>query len=113
MEFIESSIFHRRRPKYMTDEELQDLITFLASHPDAEDPIPKGGGIRKLRWTNSQRGKGKRSGSRTIYLYLAAAETIHLMLIYDHEVANDLNPAERKKLAAWSKELKSLAKRKG
>lgn len=111
MEFIESAVFSRRRPKFMTDEELTDLMAYLAAHPEAGDAIPGGGGIRKVRWTNSQRGKGKRSGSRTIYLHISIVETVHLLLIYDHEVQDDLTAADRKELASWARDLRIAAEK--
>ncbi len=110
MEFIEARPFTKRRPALMTDEEYTDLMVHLATYPDAGDPIPGAGGVRKLRWANSQRGKGKRSGSRTIYLHVALADVVHLLTIYDHEEKDDLSPDERKQLAAYAHELKTLAK---
>jgi hypothetical protein len=74
----------------MTDAELNDLMAHLAAHPDAGASIKGTGGFRKIRWANSQRGKGKRSGSRTIYLHVGLNHTIHLMAIYDHKEKDDL-----------------------
>jgi hypothetical protein len=96
----------------MTDMELDDLKQHLATYPEAGDAIPGTGGVRKLRWANSQRGKGKRSGSRTIYLHVALADVVHLLTIYDHEEKDDLTPNERKELATYAHELKTLAKKK-
>lgn len=95
----------------MTEAEYGDLKRHLSTYPDDGDPIPGAGGIRKIRWANSQRGKGKRSGSRTIYLHVALAEVIHLLTIYDHEEKDDLTPKERKELAAYAHELKTLARK--
>jgi len=80
-------------------------------YPDAGDPIKGAGGIRKVRWANSQRGKGKRSGSRTIYLHVDQVSTVHLLTIYDHEEQDDLSPKERKELGEYAHELKVLAKK--
>lgn len=110
MLFIEARPFAKQRPKLMTDEELEDLKTHLAAHPDFGDAISGAGGFRKIRWANSQRGKGKRSGSRTIYLHVDLAETIYLMAIYDHEEKDDLTADERKELAKYANELKAAAK---
>ena len=33
-----------------TESEYENLILFLADHPDAGDLIPDTGGVRKLRW---------------------------------------------------------------
>ena len=67
MKFIEAAPFARKRPSLMTDDELQALMAHLAEHPQSGDTMPGTGGFRKIRWANSQRNKGKRSGSRTIY----------------------------------------------
>ncbi len=95
----------------MTDDELQALMAHLAEHPQSGDAMPGTGGFRKIRWANSQRNKGKRSGSRTIYLLVSLVDTIHLMAIYDHEEKDDLTAAEKRDLAAIARELKDLAKR--
>ena len=111
MQFIEARPFSRRRPKLMTDAELDDLMAHLAAHPDAGASIKGTGGFRKIRWANSQRGKGKRSGSRTIYLHVGLNHTIHLMAIYDHKEKDDLTAAERKELLAIAKQFKAAAKK--
>jgi len=36
-------------------------------HPKAGDPIPDTGGLRKLRFADARRGKGKRGGLKVIY----------------------------------------------
>ena len=111
MLFVEARPFAKRRPALMTDDELTALKVHLAEYPDAGDAIPSAGGFRKVRWANSQRGKGKRSGSRTIYLHVGLADTIHLLAIYDHEQQDDLDAKERKELAGYAHELKSLARK--
>lgn len=112
MDFIEARPFAKHRPGLMTDEELNDLKKHLAAHPEAGNAISGTGGFRKLRWSNSQRNKGTRSGSRTIYLHVALADVIHLLAIYDHEEKDDLTPKERKELATDARELKTMAKKK-
>ena len=111
LRFIEAKPFSQRRPELMTDVELDALKEHLAAYPDAGDPIPGGGGVRKIRWANSQRGKGKRSGSRTIYLQISLNMTIYLLTIYDHEEKDDLTPKERKELATYAHALKDLARK--
>jgi hypothetical protein len=111
MLFVEARPFAKQRPALMTDAELAALKEHLASYPEAGDAIPGAGGFRKVRWANSQRKKGKRSGSRTIYLHVGLANTIHLLAIYDHEMQDDLTAAERKELAGYAQELKTLARK--
>ena len=95
----------------MTDSEFQELKEHLAAYPDSGDPMPGGGGVRKIRWANSQRNKGKRSGSRTIYLHVTLNETVHLITIYDHEEKDDLTPKELKEMALLANLLKTQAKK--
>jgi len=110
MKFIEAAPFSRQRPSLMTDEELNALMAHLEEHPQSGDAIPGTGGFRKIRWANSQRNKGKRSGSRTIYLLVSLVDTIHFFAIYDHAEKDDLTAAEKRELAAIARELKDLAK---
>ena len=44
------------------------------------DVIPGSGGLRKLRWRGS--GRGKRGGIRVIYYSLAADNRIYLLTVY-------------------------------
>ena len=52
----------------------------LAGHPDAGKVIPGSGGIRKIRWAGS--GRGKRGGLRVIYYWWVAADRISMLLVY-------------------------------
>jgi len=54
------------------------------------------GGLRKLRWFDTRRGKGKRGGLRVCYLHLPEVSKVYMMDIYE---AEDLSPAQRKLLA--------------
>ncbi len=47
----------------------REMETGIAADPTAAPVIPGTGGIRKLRWSGS--GRGKRGGVRTIYFYHA------------------------------------------
>jgi len=47
------------------------VISHLGRHPTAGVLVPGAGGIRKLRW--GLEGRGKRGGTRVIYLYASAA----------------------------------------
>ncbi len=52
----------------------------IADDPTAGPVIPGAGGIRKLRWEGS--GRGKRGGIRTIYFYHAGPDAIYLLTAY-------------------------------
>ncbi len=67
MEFIETSIFTKLIYTYLSDDEYVALQSHLLKYPEAGQVIPGSGGVRKLRWAIS--GRGKRGGARVIYYY--------------------------------------------
>ena len=52
----------------------------LAGRPDVGDVIPGSGGVRKLRWGAT--GRGKRGGVRIIYYLRPRADEIWMLTIY-------------------------------
>jgi len=67
--FIELPPFERYRQDYLTDEGYRNLQNFLLLTPKAGDVIAGTGGLRKLRFGDPKRGKGKRGGLRVIYYW--------------------------------------------
>ena len=67
--FIELPAFERRRADYLDDDAFRRLAELLMKHPEAGDPISDTGGLRKLRFADARRGKGKRGGLRVIYYW--------------------------------------------
>jgi hypothetical protein len=65
--FFETTAFTRQITNLLDDTEYGELQSALVVNPDAGDLIQGTGGIRKIRWSESGRGKGKRSGIRVIY----------------------------------------------
>ena len=55
------------------------------------------GGIRKLRWAGS--GRGKRGGIRTIHFYHAGPEAIYLLTAYAKADREDLTPNDTRALS--------------
>lgn len=80
MEFIEASAFTRRVYEYLSEEEYLGLQNFLLQHPEAGKVIPGSGGVRKVRWGMS--GKGKSGGARVIYYFKRQDDEIWLLTIY-------------------------------
>jgi hypothetical protein len=66
-EFVEAPAFARFREEYLDDDGFSELQRYLARNPEAGDIVPGAGGIRKLRWKDPRRGKGRRGGLRVIY----------------------------------------------
>lgn len=96
MLFIETSEFSKRLPAHLDEEGYAALQLFLSLHPGAGAVIRGSGGIRKIRWRS--KGRGKRSGLRVIYYWLAAEDHIYLLTLYGKGVKDDLTPTER---AMW------------
>ncbi|MGC2518267.1 MAG: hypothetical protein WA373_04070 [Burkholderiales bacterium] len=61
-------------------------------------PIPGAGGLRKLRFADARRGKGKRGGLRVIYYWWDAGFQFWLFTLYDEDEMTDLTPQQRKAL---------------
>jgi hypothetical protein len=83
---------------YLDDEGLRELQRALASNPEEGHLIPGAGGIRKLRWRDSRRGKGKRGGLRIIYYCFLSDEEIWLLTLYGKDEAADLSKDEKAQL---------------
>ena len=74
MQFIETSVFTRQVIALLADDDYSRLQVALSAHPDAGAIIPHGGGLRKIRWSIS--GRGKRGGVRAIYSWVVAKDQI-------------------------------------
>ena len=98
VEFIETPTFTAHLAEYLADDEYLALQTFLAEDPQAGEVLQGTGGLRKLRWTDPARRKGKRGGLRVIYYYLLSDAQIWLMTLYSKGEMSDLDAAEKRAL---------------
>lgn len=96
--------FSKKVTKILSQEEQEALHRHLIQHPDEGDVIPGTGGIRKLRWAAS--GRGKRGGARVIYFYHVVGTTIYLMACYTKNEQDDISPAVKKQLKAIVDQIK-------
>lgn len=103
MVFVELTPFAGFREEHWTDEELRALQRFLLVTPTAGDVIRGTGGLRKLRWAAS--GRGKRGGARVIYYLQTSGDRIYLVYGYVKAKQEDLTPQQLKVLAALMKEV--------
>jgi hypothetical protein len=94
--FVETAIFTRRIGDYMEDAEYGALQTFLTERPEAGKVIRGSGGIRKLRWAGS--GRGKRGGLRIIYFWWVSRDRISMLMVYPKSDQDDLTPQQLKQL---------------
>jgi hypothetical protein len=98
LQFVEAPAFSRYREDYLDDDGFRDLQRALAANPEEGDLIPGAGGIRKLRWKDSRRGKGKRGGLRIIYYCFLWDEEIWLLTLYGKDEASDLSKEQKAQL---------------
>lgn len=101
---VETSIFTRRADALLSREERADLIEMLARDPLAGDVVPGLGGVRKLRFAPT--GRGKSGAFRVIYYMLAQNHPILALLLYGKNERADLSPAQRKMVADLAIEMK-------
>jgi len=78
------------------DEEYGELQFSLVQTPDLGDIIPRSGGIRKIRWSGS--GRGKRGGIRVIYYWRVSEQQIFMLLAYAKNEQDNLSSAQLKVL---------------
>ncbi len=104
----ETPTFSRQADKLFSEDERRELIDFLAANPLAGDEIPGTGGVRKLRFAAS--GRGKRGGARVIYYYLDETMPIYALLAYAKAAKTDMTPKERRAVSALAAALKATWK---
>ena len=98
--FVELPAFERRRADYLDDETFRGLQGVLMENPTAGDVITDTGGLRKLRFADARRRKGKRGGLRVIYYFWNGGLEFWLFTVYDKDEATDLNARQRELLRA-------------
>jgi len=96
--FVELPAFERHRRDYLDEDAFRELQNALMVDPLAGDIIEGTGGLRKLRFSDQRRGKGKRSGIRVIYYWWAEGLQYWLFTLYDKDEASDLTASQRKRL---------------
>ena len=100
----ETPTFSRQADKLFNDDERRELIDYLAEHPLAGSEIPGTGGVRKMRFGAS--GRGKRGGARVIYFFGGEGMPIYALLAYSKSGKTDLTPGESRAVAALAAAIK-------
>ena len=93
--FVELPAFERNRSAYLTDEAFRGLQNAMLKNPEAGDVITGTGGLRKVRYGDVTRGKGKRGGLRIIYYWWQPKRQFWLFTLYDKDELDDLSPKEK------------------
>ncbi|HUB24199.1 MAG TPA: hypothetical protein VL992_02140 [Tepidisphaeraceae bacterium] len=86
-----------------------ELQNELLRSPERGDPIPGCGILRKYRFADPSRGKGRRGGLRVIYMHTPAADWIHLIAVFGKDEKSDLTKDQIKVLCVLAKMLRREA----
>ena len=101
--FVELPAFERFRADYLDDLAFARLQQALMKDPKTGDVIEGTGGLRKMRFADVRRGKGKRGGLRVIYYWWGAGMQFWLYTLYDKDEMADLTPKQRSALKVMIK----------
>lgn len=86
----------------MSQQDIDDLVKFLAENPDAGDEIQGTGGCRKVRFSIRGNNKGKSGGVRTITLFSGDDLPVFLLTVFAKNQKVTLTKAERNSLKKLS-----------
>ena len=106
----ETSIFTRRADTLLNREDRAALITMLAQNPQTGDLVPGLGGIRKLRFAPT--GRGKSGAFRVIHYYAGANLPVLALLIYAKNEQDNISADQRRALLALIGQHKAEARAK-
>ena len=101
--FVELPAFERHRENYLDDDGFNALQRMLMKNPEAGEVIEGTGGLRKMRFADARRGKGKRGGLRVIHYWWSGGMQFWLFTLYDKDEMADLTAQQRKALKAMMK----------
>ena len=107
--FVEAPWFTERLKARMDDESYRAMQNEIAEQPDKGTVMPGCGGLRKIRFADPSRGKGRRGGLRVIYLHIPEVFRVDFFDIYDKNEKDDLTPKEKKMLAGFAKTVRQEA----
>lgn len=104
--FIELPAFARHREAYLNDDDYKAFQQMMLKNPESGDVIQGTGGLRKVRFEDKIRQKGKRGGLRVIYYWRASETQFWLFTIYNKDELDNLTAKQRDLLkAALSSEI--------
>ena len=108
MQIFFTKTYERAIRKLLSDDSRREMEAVIVADPAAAPVMPGTGGIRKLRWAGS--GRGKRGGIRTIYFHHAGPEAIYMLTAYAKAARDDLSPSDKKALARLVAAIKEAEK---
>lgn len=102
MRFVETPVFTTAVQRHLDDEQYRRLQTALMLRPE-QGPIIRGaGGLRKVRWAGT--GRGKRGGLRVIYFWAPAETAFYMLYVYTKAEQGDLTATQTRLLGRLVRE---------
>jgi hypothetical protein len=104
MRLLRTDEYKADAAEVFTAEEQAAAETEIAADPLRWPVIPETGGVRKARAKRG--GRSKSGGARVIYYYVSARAAVYLLMAYAKAAKEDLNAKEKRRLKAWTKEMR-------
>ena len=101
----ETESFQRKVGRLLSEDEKTELVAYLSMNPNAGVLIQGTGGIRKLRWARS--GRGKSGGVRVVYYFHNEEMPLYLLTLFGKNEKANVSMEEKQLL---SKAVKLLVK---
>lgn len=96
MIIIETTVFTKLISQLMDDDQYRELQEVLIENPEIGDLVTGSGGLRKIRWKLT--GRGKRGGVRVIYYWAVFADQIRMLYVYSKSDQENLTKDQLKVL---------------
>ena len=96
MIIVETTVFSKLIDQLMDDDHYRELQELLIENPEIGDLIQGSGGLRKIRWKLS--GRGKRGGVRVIYYWAVSVDQIRMLYVYSKSDQENLTKDQLKVL---------------
>ena|ERR1019366_6981422 len=87
----------------MSEQEIDDLVTYLSENPEAGDEMTGTGGCRKVRLAG--RGKGKSGGYRTVTFFSGDSMPVYLITVFSKGERSNLTALECRALKEITKRI--------
>ena len=94
---VETPTYLKAAEKLFSSQELEAIVTMVASDPECGKIMPGTGGFRKVRVGRD--GMGKRGGARVVYILRNEKFPVFLITAYGKNEKDNLTKAERNELA--------------
>jgi mRNA-degrading endonuclease RelE of RelBE toxin-antitoxin system len=92
-----TSTFTKILPSYLSDDDYRGLQSYLLQKPDAGDIVRGSGGVRKVRWAPS--GRGKSGGVYAIYYWEKSEHEIWMLTMYSKSERGTISSNVLKQIA--------------